>query len=930
MEGVCSTEIGTTRDEEKAFQWYLKSAKGGNSYGQFILGGCYRQGIGTTKDEEKAFQWYLKSAEGGNSDGQYNLGKYYHNGIGTTKDEEKAFQWYSKSAEGGNSDGQYNLGNCYRSGIGTTKNEEKAFHWYLKSAEGGNHKGQFNLGYCYQNEIGTAKDEEKAFHLYLKLAEGGNSKGQVYLGECYHFGIGTTKDDEKAFQWFLKSAEGGNHKGQFNLGYCYQNEIGTAKDEEKAFHLYLKLAEGGNSKGQVYLGECYHFGIGTTKDDEKAFQWFLKSAEGGNSEGQYNLGVCYYFEIGTTKDDKKTFQWFLKSAEGGINKGQFNLGWCYHHGIGTTKDEEKAFQWYLKSAEGGNSNGQVNLAGCYQNGIGTIKDEEKAFEWDLKSAESGNSHGQHNLGICYTKGFGTTKDEEKAFQWYLKSAEGGNSHGQFNLGKCYLHGIGTTKDEEKVVQWILKSAEGRNYSVQQTIEWFYREEIAISTIKRYQNKLKQNINRKDINLAHSNSPIKNLNGNKNHNCCICWQKNGCIEICKNFKDFGRCHDCGNLNLRTNVCKSCKYLELEYRRYYFMELNTFVQMTELRENANEWEIWRCIDYSELKDFEYLDKGGFGTVWKAEWKNMPEEIFEIYNSNHVALKKLKNSKVQELAEEFQANFYCRSKYVLPILGLTQDPTTTEYAIVSRYMKDGNLRNFLQQNKTLSWTERLWLLKSFISGLNVIHYKGYIHRDLHPGNLMITEVFDNFKFIRLGDLGFCRPVDEITSSGIYGVLPYIAPEILNENPYTQASDIYSVGIIMWVISTGKIPFSNRAYDCELILEILEGLRPKIQEGTPRCYVVLMEKCWHKDSSERPSAERVLALLNDWNHDLEVTGRRGPIGNSPIFLNVNQEMKKEDIQLSKVSPEVSIHPEASLISKLLPPLHNLTLDLSKFFDDI
>ncbi|RHZ70485.1 hypothetical protein Glove_271g83 [Diversispora epigaea] len=96
----------------------------------------------TTKDEEKAFLCYLKSAESGNSDGQYNLRNCYRIGIGTTKDEEKVFRWYLKSAEGGNSNGQYDLGNCYLDEIGPAKDEEKAFQWFLKSAVGGDSNGQ--------------------------------------------------------------------------------------------------------------------------------------------------------------------------------------------------------------------------------------------------------------------------------------------------------------------------------------------------------------------------------------------------------------------------------------------------------------------------------------------------------------------------------------------------------------------------------------------------------------------------------------------------------------------------------------------------------------------------------------------------------------------------------------------------------------------
>ncbi|RHZ51822.1 hypothetical protein Glove_469g19 [Diversispora epigaea] len=881
--GCCyENGIGTTKYEEKAFHWYLKSAEGGNITGQYNLGHCYQHGIGTTKDEKKAFQWYLKSTERGNIDGQNNLGDCYRNGIGTTKDEEKAFQWYLKSAEGGNSYGQFNLGRCYENGIGTTKDEEKAFQWYLKSAEGGNVVGQSNLGCCYENGIGTTKDEEKAFQWYLKSAEGRDSNGQHNLGYCYHNGIGTTKDEEKAFQWYLKSAEGGNVVGQSNLGFCYKNGIGTTKDEEKAFQWYLKSAEGGNIICQYNLGHFYQHGIGTTKDEEKAFQWYLKSAEGGNSYGQSNLGYCYENGIGTTKDEEKAFQWYLKSAEGGYSYGQYNLGNCYENGIGTTKDEEKAFQWYSKSAEGGNIVGQSNLGCCYENGIGTIKDEEKAFQWYLKSAEGGNSYGQYNLGYCYENGIGTTKDEEKAFQWYLKSAEGGNSYGQYTIGHCYENGIGTTKDEEKAFQWYSKSAERENRYGQNAVEYLYRNERGITKIKRNIDNLMQDTKNDDI---------------KDHSfCCICWKENGCSKICINYyQNFGLCHDCGNLNINKNICINCKLIEISYLSKWTSgdyEIDKIIRMSQLDENAKEWEIWRWIDYSEFKNIEYLAEGGFAHIWKAEWIDIPEELFGFYNSNQVALKKLKNSQQTsfEFLKELLVNFYCRDKYILPILGITQDLKTKEYAIVLRYMKNGNLINFLQQNKTLPWKERIWLLNSFIRGLSLIHSKGFIHRDLHPGNLMITEAHNNSKFIRLGDLGLCKPVNEILSSGTYGVLPYIAPEVMNKNKYTKASDIYSVGIIMWVISTGKIPFEGESYDPGLAISIFNGYRPKIHKGTPKCYVDLMEKCWDNNPTERPSAEMIFNTLEVWIRDLSYFEKSE---NALIFLNADQNMQNIDSEL-------------------------------------
>ncbi|RHZ85619.1 hypothetical protein Glove_63g52 [Diversispora epigaea] len=346
------------------------------------------------------------------------------------------------------------------------------------------------------------------------------------------------------------------------------------------------------------------------------------------------------------------------------------------------------------------------------------------------------------------------------------------------------------------------------------------------------------------------------------------------------------------------------------------------------DANEWEILRWIDYNKFKNIEYLAEGGFGSIWKAEWTNMPE----IYNSNHIALKKLKNS--QQISSEFLneliANFHCRDKYVVPILGITQDPKTNEYALVLRYMKGGNLKNFLQQNKTLPWEERLRLLNSFLRGLKTIHSKGFIHRDLHPGNLMITEIYYGLKFIRVGDLGLCGTVNEILSSGTYGVLPYIAPEVMDKNQYSQASDIYSVGIIMWAISTGKIPFEGELYDPELAIAIFNGYRPKIHKGTPQCYVELIEKCWHNNPSECPSAETIYDILEEWVGDLIDNDKTE---DTLMFLKADQEM--QNINSESLYNETA-YSETHLISQPLMQ-HSFAIyesiskfDINKYIDKI
>ncbi|RHZ45078.1 hypothetical protein Glove_692g54 [Diversispora epigaea] len=851
----------------------------------------------TINIKEEEFRQYLKSAEEGNGDAQLDLGHCYIRGIGTMKDEEKAFQWYLKSAEGGNSLGQYNIGNCYSNGIGTTKDEVKAFQWYLKSAEGGDSDAQFNLGRFYSNGIGTVKDKKKAFQWYMKSAERGDSGAQLNLGYCYENGTGITKDEEKAFQWYMKSAEGGNSLGQFNIGSCYSNGIGTKIDEVKAFQWYLKSAEGGDSDAQFNLGRFYSNGIGTIKDKKKAFQWYMKSAEGGDSDAQFNLGLFYSNGIGITKDKKKAFQWYLKSAEGGDSDAQFNLGYCYLNGIGTTKDEVKAFQWYLKSAEGGGVKfGQRSLEYFYRNEISNVKKNQKESMHRCHNCENLNIQNNTCSNCKWTSG---NHEIDKIIQM-TQSDENAN--------------------EWEIWRWIdyskLKNieylAEGGFGSIWKA-EWIDMPEEVFEFYKSNQVALKKLKNSQEI----SSGFLKELTANFQCRDKYVLPILGITQDSMTHfsESMHRCHNCENLNIQNNTCSNCKWTSGNH------EIDKIIQMTQSDENANEWEIWRWIDYSKLKNIEYLAEGGFGSIWKAEWIDMPEEVFEFYKSNQVALKKLKNS--QEISsgflKELTANFQCRDKYVLPILGITQDSMTKEYAIVLRHMKNGNLRDFLNQNKSLPWIERIWLLNSFIRGLKVIHSKRFVHHDLHPGNLMITEAYSNskYKFIRLGDLGLCRLANETSSSGAYGVLPYIAPEVFNKHQYSQASDIYSVGMIMWIISTGKKPFANRAYDRYLAVDIFNGLRPKINKSMPQCYIELMKKCWHKDPAERPSAEMIYDISEKWISDLLYDHKTE---NTLMFLNADQRMHENVEDLSSAE---TTHPEANVICKLLPS------DFNKFHVD-
>jgi serine/threonine protein kinase len=177
----------------------------------------------------------------------------------------------------------------------------------------------------------------------------------------------------------------------------------------------------------------------------------------------------------------------------------------------------------------------------------------------------------------------------------------------------------------------------------------------------------------------------------------------------------------------------------------------------------------------------------------------------------------------------------------------------------LKEGSLRQHLDNNFiSLNWVHKLRNLQSIASGLKKIHQKGLIHRDFHCGNILSD--FNDMSFIT--DLGLCRPANtELLQSNdnkVYGVLPYVAPEVLRGKEYTQASDIYGFGIIAYEICTGLPPYHNVAHDEFLTIKICQGLRPNSTNyKIPQILFEIINKCWDANPLKRPKAVDLYNLL-------------------------------------------------------------------------
>ena len=130
-----------------------------------------------------------------------------------------------------------------------------------------------------------------------------------------------------------------------------------------------------------------------------------------------------------------------------------------------------------------------------------------------------------------------------------------------------------------------------------------------------------------------------------------------------------------------------------------------------------------------------------------------------------------------------------------------------IVMPYYKSGDLVNYITSGfYNISWGTKLGDLRKIIEGLINIHNVNIIHRDFHSENIFFDKINKRYTYVLIGDLGLSKSATESSDDNNnenYGIIPYMAPEILQGQKYTKASDVYSFGMIMWELMTGRRPF-------------------------------------------------------------------------------------------------------------------------------
>ncbi|GHH29595.1 serine/threonine-protein kinase [Streptomyces lanatus] len=255
---------------------------------------------------------------------------------------------------------------------------------------------------------------------------------------------------------------------------------------------------------------------------------------------------------------------------------------------------------------------------------------------------------------------------------------------------------------------------------------------------------------------------------------------------------------------------------------------------------------------------IGRGGMGEVWRAT-----DELL----GRTVAVKLLAAEADEAATRRFRREAEIAARVTDPHVVALYDAGAHEgrLFLVMEFVDGGSLAGELAVHGVLGPERVACLAAQIAEGLSVAHRQGVIHRDIKPANLLLT----SDGTVKIADFGVARIAHEtavaLTASGqLLGTSPYLAPERAVGRPAGPASDVYSLGCVLYELLTGHSPFwgETAAAVVHQHVEAVPARPGQLRSGLPGSFEDYLLRLLAKNPGHRPTAERVADWFTAWQN--------------------------------------------------------------------